>query len=201
MHLDEERLNDLVDGRLPPDEAARVDAHLARCDLCRRTVREIRALNAELAALPREIRPKRDLRPAPPAADPERSVAAAITEPRRLRRYASAALVLLMAGSAALALLVGSPGPGVGPATAAIESYERAGRALTVEFAARRDHLDPATADLLDRNLAVVETAIRELEGARAESPSDPALAELLESRHRLRLEMLREAVALSTDS
>ena len=187
-HLSEERLNDHVDGRLPPDEAARVDAHLARCDLCRRTVREFRALTAELAGLPREIRPERDLRPA-------------IAEPRRFRRYVAAALVLLTAGGAALALLLGGPGPGVGPATAAIESYERAGRALTVEFAARRDHLDPATADLLDRNLAVVETAIRELEDARAGSPSDPALAELLERRHRLRLELLREAVALSTDS
>ncbi|MFW6084399.1 MAG: hypothetical protein ACODAA_04240, partial [Gemmatimonadota bacterium] len=123
------------------------------------------------------------------------------------RAAAAAALVLLVAGGIAFALLVGESGPADGPrpaggpATAAIESYERAGRALTAELAAQRNRLDPGTAELLDENLAAVDTAIRELEDARAGSPSDAALAELLESRHRLRLELLREAVALSTDS
>lgn len=203
-HPGRERLNEHADGLLPPGEAARMDAHLADCAPCRRTVENIRSLQAELAALPRNIRPDRDLRPAASV----RRRGDARSEPfdsgARFRR-AAAAVLLLLGGGIAIALLTGAPNGDpestVDAASGAIESYERAGSALSTEFAAHRDRLDPRTADVLDRNLAVVEAAIRELEGARAAAPSDRTLVELLENRHRMRLELLRDAVALFTDT
>lgn len=230
-HPDRERLNDYADGLLPPEEAARVDAHLADCAPCRRTVADLRSLQAELAALPRNIQPDRDLRPAAGVRHPRESRPDTSGSGARFRSRAAAAVLLLLGGGIAIALLADGPGgdPGsmadsgaadapvpvagptdaggptgpttTGAATGAIESYERAGRALSAELAAHRDRLDPRTVDVLDRNLAVVEAAIRELEGARAAAPSDRTLIELLESRHRMRLELLRDAVALFTDT
>ena len=57
------RLDEYVDGDL--DEAAfqEIELHLAGCAECRQQERLLRALIAEAAALPEEIRPARDLWP------------------------------------------------------------------------------------------------------------------------------------------
>lgn len=62
-HPEDGALNDHVDGRLDPVAAGRVDAHLEACAACRARVAAIRELDARLAGLPREIAPRRDLRP------------------------------------------------------------------------------------------------------------------------------------------
>lgn len=217
-HPDRERLNEYADGLLAPEDRAAVDAHLAGCAACRALVADIRALNADLAALPKDIEPGRDLRPPVPrhaepstrgTSGPERST------PRPWLRAAAAIALLLGAGAAAL-LVTGGPGttqdaaPGADVATPAVasaerfvlvEPYERAADALAAELEARGGRLSPETARLVERNLATLDAAISELEAARAASPSDPVLAELLENRHRTRLDVLREAIALLSEA
>ena len=56
-------LNDYVDGLLAPAEVRRLEEHLEGCDECRARIDALRGLGARLAALPREVRPRRDLRP------------------------------------------------------------------------------------------------------------------------------------------
>jgi anti-sigma factor RsiW len=46
-----ERLNALLDGELPPAEAAALSAHLAACGDCLRTLRELAGLRADIAGL------------------------------------------------------------------------------------------------------------------------------------------------------
>lgn len=55
------RLNDFVDGELPPAERGAVLDHLEECEACRAELEGLVALLAEARALPREIAPPRDL--------------------------------------------------------------------------------------------------------------------------------------------
>ena len=64
------RLNDFADELLPPAERQPVAEHLLVCDACRGRVDALRALASELAGLPREVAPSRDLRPAMPVEEP-----------------------------------------------------------------------------------------------------------------------------------
>ncbi len=55
-HLTTERLHDLLDGRLSPDESARARTHLAGCAVCREAYEALQGLVSELGGLPREAR-------------------------------------------------------------------------------------------------------------------------------------------------
>lgn len=198
-HPDRARLNDHADGLLSAEKAAGVEEHLAVCADCRQVVEDVRALTADLAALPRDVPPPRDLRPPVPR-----------RAPRRWLRIAAAVALLLGAGAVAV-LVTGGPGaPGdretpavaMGPTAdhapiAVLEPYERASHALAEVFEGHRAQLDPVTEELVLRNLEALDAAIHELEQARAATPADPVLAELLQNRYRTRLDLLRDAVAL----
>ncbi|XYH97466.1 zf-HC2 domain-containing protein [Sorangium sp. So ce1128] len=96
------------DNEVTPEDAARIEAHLAGCGPCRRAVEAVgsvrRALVAKAAGeVPRRLR--------------ERAEAAA-RNARAPRRRAWVITAALAAGAAAAALFVGSPGAGVGAAMA-----------------------------------------------------------------------------------
>ncbi len=57
-----QRLSEVVDGTLPPEEARRVHRHLERCASCRRTAEELRQVSLQAAAL-HPVPPARDLWP------------------------------------------------------------------------------------------------------------------------------------------
>ena len=59
-----ERLDDYVDGELTAPELDEVELHVASCAACREEERELRALLAHAAALPKGVAPRRDLWPA-----------------------------------------------------------------------------------------------------------------------------------------
>lgn len=227
-HPEETRLQDYVDGLLPGDVAREVEAHLAACDACRDRVERLRELMGELRALPREIPPPRDLRPpVSPAGGGARSQrrrapsGAPAGRPERRRggiasRLRTAAGIALVAGTAAVVWLatedpdrretamaedVSEEDADAAAAAAPIAPYSGAARDLSATLEARRAALDPEAARLIDRNLAVVDAAIRELERARARAPDDAALARLLEARYRTKLELLRRAAALISEA
>lgn len=60
MHLSDDDLHDYAGGELPPDQMARVAAHLAACAACRALAEPLVALTARLAALPRVAEPAAD---------------------------------------------------------------------------------------------------------------------------------------------
>lgn len=59
----ENRLDDYMDGILPASEKQEVEKHLESCLACREELLRLRNLRAETAALPKEIKPARDLWP------------------------------------------------------------------------------------------------------------------------------------------
>lgn len=194
-HPDEAELNDLVDGLLADGRAVEVEEHLFACERCRRRVAALRGLASDLAGLPSEIRPPRDLRPGireevSTGPDPPRSVP--------WLRAAAAVLLAVGAGAGVWIGLLAPDGPAAGPEDSVVERYVRAAGELSAELSGRRGALDPSAARALEASLGSVERAISELERARARDPADGELTRRLQRAHETRLELLRTALALA---
>jgi hypothetical protein len=203
-------LDEYAGGRLDPRAAARIEDHLEACEACRGRVAAIRGLDARLAALPREIAPRRDLlggirrrieEDRPARADPADATLAGAGSPSRVWLRA-AAVVLALAG-VGTALWLGADGgaPVAGGPSPVIDAYVRASAELARTVEDRKADLSPAGARSLEASLAVVDAAIRELERARRRDGSGDELLRQLEARHRAKLELLRGAMSLMEES
>ena len=194
----ETRLNEYVDGTLTAETRALVETHLAGCAGCRAAVAELRALVAGAAALPKRIEPAREL---------WTGVANRIGKRERGKgkgwwRTALAAAATLVIGFAVYRLLppfaahYRPPGEG----WVAVEAeYEQATDELTRALAMERDRLAPGTIALLQRNLAVIDAAIRESRDALARDPENVELRGLVASAAREKVELLRWATRVAT--
>jgi len=191
----EVQLNEYVDGTLAADARALVEAHLAQCAGCREAVAELRSLIARAAALPKSIEPDRDLW-LPIVQRATRNV------PRAFWRGALAAAATLVIGFALYRLLppstVLSRPEGRGWVAVQAE-YEEATDELTRALATERDRLEPATVALLERNLGVIDAAIRESRDALARDPGNVELRGLFAAAARQKVELLRWAARAVT--
>lgn len=216
--LTDERIHDYVDGELSVDERREMDRHVRECPRCAREAERVRELKARVAELPSEIRPARDLWPgierrirgegAPVEAgdDPaaERLEGAFWARPSLL---AAAALVLVVLSSGITALLL--PGgrtvvtlPGEarsvseGAALARIRDaeseYLRALEGLVDELERSRDDVSPETLMVIDKNLEIIDEAIRQTRTALEFDPDNRELASLLTSAYERKVELLR---------
>ena len=196
----ETRLNEYVDGTLTAETRALVETHLAGCAGCRAAVAELRALVAGAAALPKRIEPAREL---------WTGVAARIGKRERGKgkgwwRTALAAAAALVIGFAIYRLLPSSPaldGPSGEGWEAVQAEYDEAGAQLRDALASQRDRLEPATVALLQRNLGVIDAAIRESRAALARDPGNVELRGRVASAARAKVELLRWATRVATSS
>jgi hypothetical protein len=216
----EDRLDGWVDRTLSEAERREVESHLAGCPGCREQERRLRHLLAHAAALPRSVSPPRDLWP---------EISRKIERERGWSRpriaswqpaLAVAAAVVIALGAVVLrpqaptpANIVVVPGPSTGPGyrvhPAAVEmdpglvamerDYQTAANALLAALQERKDGLEPETRANVERNLAVVDTALAEVHEALAQDPASPELSRMLVSTHRKRVDVLRKMVKLST--
>ena len=219
-------LSEYLDGTLPPDRAMRVDEHLGACSTCAAVLAELtevvsRAKRLEDRDPPRDLWPsvREELARAPvirlePAADVPRRTPRSFARRRVTLSLAqlslAASLVTLLAGGAAWALrplaagsgtaiLAVSPSEGI--ATLADTGTDRSGGSelelLERTLAGERDRLSPHTVRILEKNLDLIDRAIREATDALAVDPENPFLEEHLRRAHERRAEYLREATAL----
>ena len=210
-HPTESELNELMDGTLPPDERARVERHVAECVPCTSSLRSLDALVGRARALPREMAPPPDAWAAVRGAvqgSPRRSAAA----PRRAGIWpmvaAAAALVVV---SVVTTLWLSAPdertadaeeGRSAAPAALAafapVEArYVLAVAALHETLDERRDQLDPATIETVERSLATIDAAITEAREALASDPANATLTRLLASSYEQKVTLLRRASEL----
>lgn len=220
LHLSESRLNEYAEDLLGTEEREAAAAHVAACPTCAAQVEEIRSLRDELAALPTRLDPRVDLRPGIRSRVHGRTTAHGPfreTAQRRLRSpLAAAAAVVLVAAAAATALLVGRGDGGTGGTggTAVVATddagrtflaldreYGRAASELRRTLESADGGLDPGTASLLRESLSIVDRAVAESRAAMAEDPSSPVVRDLVLAAHRQRLDVLRRATALATES
>lgn len=209
-HLTPEQLHDHADGLLSDAERAAMESHLATCDACSAESRALRALLAELTALP-GIAPGRDLLPAIHARIDAPAPSTSEWTLKRARPWLAAAAVLLVALSSSLTWwLAQSPsGPsGNAPplATADVQAfvrtdaeYVRAAAELEAMLRLNRDVLPAETEQVLERTLAVIDGALEEARAALARDPANAMLSELLLSNHEKKLDVLRQAAGFTS--
>ncbi len=186
-------LDDYVDGGLDPARSRELESHLARCGACREELAALRAIVTEARTLPRTIAPPRDLFGGIAARLP----ATRPRSPARLQRplaLLAAALFLLIAGAT---LATRYQRGREAPMTAFAREQARYARA-TAELA-RRLADDPAplsatTRAVVERNLAIVDAAIREAEHALASDPGNTELEQMVLARYAQRLALLKHA-------
>lgn len=201
----EVRLDEYVDDTLGARERAALDAHLAGCPACRAALAELRGLVTNARALPQRIEPPRELWTgiaARIAARRERARAMAWWREREFWAGVAAA-------AAALVLAIGvyrltGPGRSARPADGwgVIEAgYERATAELARTLAVERQRLRPETVALVERNVRLIDAALREARGALAKDPGNADLQQLVASAARQKVELLRWAARVATAS
>jgi anti-sigma-K factor RskA len=195
----EVQLNEYVDGTLAPEGRALVETHLAQCAGCREAVAELRQVVAGAAALPKSIEPGRDLWATIDARIVHRATR---NVQRAFWRGVLAAAATLVVGFAIYRLLPPSPAHDRPERTGwvAVEAeYEQATDELTRTLALARTRLEPATVALLERNLGVIDAAIRESRDALARDPANVELRGLFAAAARQKVELLRWATRAAT--
>ncbi len=194
----EVQLNEYVDGTLAADARALVEAHLAQCAGCREAVAELRGLVDGARGLPRTIEPGSDLWTGIARRIGKRETG----NGKRWWRGALAAAATLVIGFALYRLLppstVLSRPEGRGWVAVQAE-YQQATDELTRTLATERDRLAPATRALLERNLGVIDAAIRESRDALARDPGNVELRGLFAAAARQKVELLRWAARAVT--
>jgi len=219
MHLTELELNDFADGVMDAPHAEAAARHIATCADCAREVERIVALKTQLAELPAEIAPARDLRSGMWQKIDDAGITDIAHAHTRIRAYApklrlAAAAVLLIAASSAITLAIVKHNGVNYPAKAAngsrsLVAYNE--RALEREYAGELEQLQaivqksrgtlaPETVRILEDNLKIIDNAIGEARNALAADPNSDMLVDLLRSAYERKLELLRQ-VAKSSSS
>lgn len=212
---DTARLSDYLDGEISQQERGELEAHLAECPECARALEELRTVVIAAGQLP-ELPPERDLWPEIEAGLAPRGEAEADVVPlRRHRRVVftvpqliAAAIALVLFSASAVWMVVGGTGP-VGsdavisgvetPAvTVAFSEFERTIAELEQEYLSRRADLDPATIQVVERNLAIIDQAIGEAREALATDPSSGFVSGHLANAMRQKMELLRQAALIA---
>jgi anti-sigma factor RsiW len=222
-----ERLSEYLDGELRGAEAGDAEAHLARCDACRRALAELRAVRARARNLASRG-PATDLWPAIAAAIGSEGPVRADVRPIRPRRRYAFSLPQLAAAGIALAALGGTgvwlaerggsavplattPAPStalpaaggdlvVPAATQTVTTtYDAAIGDLEAVLDAGRARLDPETVRVIEANLATIDSAIADARRAIASDPANAYLNTYLTRTMQRKLDLLRRAAVLAT--
>lgn len=221
-----ERLSAYIDGELDAAGRAAVEAHLAECTECAAVLADLDGIVRDAGAL-EDRPPGRDLWPeiedrlasrSPVPVVPIESVRS------RDRRRFSFTMPQLAAAAVALIVLSGAAVWWAGPSNVAlIEPDRRVGTIpagpegvpvaygedagysdaladLEQAFESSQDRLDPETVQTVERNLLIIDEAIRQTQEALEADPGSTFLYDHLERAQRQKFEILQEAtIALHT--
>jgi len=211
-----DRLSEYLDGELAGSERTALEAHLASCGNCRTTLEELRRVVGRARALDDRL-PTADLWPGIAQHIGVVSLAA-----RRARRRLSFTVPQLAAASVALALVSGGAvwllgGRTHAPTATAVTELGRrpaplinasayptdpryAAQVAALERALQRgrSQLDTATVRIIEKNLKIIDRAIRDAQSALVADPGSAYLNLHLAQEMRRKLELLREAANLA---
>jgi hypothetical protein len=215
-----DRLSEYLDEELTSGERAAVEAHLQECADCRCTLAELRDVVSRAASL-QATPPRTDLWRGIEARISEGSAARNNAGHRRfvltLPQLAAAALLLIVtsaglswviwtrmfgdarpstAFTAQQAPAANSPEFAVRPLTFADPAYDAAIVDLERILEEGRGRLDPRTVAVLERNLATIDTAIKEARDALEADPANDYLNSYVADARRRKLELLRTAAS-----
>lgn len=214
---------DWLDDTLSPERRATAEAHRASCERCRALVDDVSSIIREAPMLPAPT-PTRDLWPgiaeriAPrvlPLGERGPSVGAASPMWRRQLAAAAALVAVSVSGTwfvlrsggmdtrpavESVAQIPGQPKrprPIVVSRPSAEDTYATEVAALEQALADRADKLDPATVDVITKNLAIIDAAIQEAKSALSADPANQFLEQQLSTVLGRKLELMRRAALL----
>ena len=210
-----DRLSEYLDGDLTLAERTALEAHLAACGTCRATLDELRRVVARAQALD-DLPPAADLWPR--IAEHVGIVSLAARRARRRLSFtlpqltaAAVVLALLSAGSARLLFRNPSAPPPVASTSPATPVMRNVGMptldartaasvaALEEALARNRSRLDTGTVRVIEKNLGIIDRAIRDAQSALAADPANAYLNQHLARETRRKLELLRQAATLAS--
>ncbi len=197
---EEARLNDYLDGELSEADARAFETVLAERADVREKLDATRALLAHARALPNERTPERDLwNGIQERLDADKARSSSIVPgPWMGVMLAAAAAVFLLTVPPLIferAQTVDDSPPHVAAPAGPGEDYRDAKEALLAVLEERRGDIPQETLDTVTENLAIIETAVAEIELALADDPDNPALERLLAAAYHGELELLQRAV------
>ncbi|MEO8200723.1 MAG: zf-HC2 domain-containing protein [Gemmatimonadota bacterium] len=219
-----DRLSEYLDGELTERERVELEHHLVSCASCRATMADLSAVVARAAVLP-DREPAADLWPGVRAGLEDRQVVSLDAHRKSARRFsfslpqlaaAAAALVVLTGGSAWLAFGSGNRGritPGPIAATTSVATirpivtWDRRGRSDSAVSELQRTvdeesgKLDSSTVRVLKQNLALIDRAIDQARKALESDPGNAYLNDHLARTMRKKIEVLRRAADLASQS
>lgn len=200
------RLDAYAGGTLPAAEAAAFEQHLATCAACTAFLEAAEPAPSQVTGLARSLEPPGDLWPGIRG----RLVPRASLGRRRIALpgwLLAAAAVLLVAVSSGATVLLLRPAAGV-PAETTAEAvspleaqYASAAADLGAALEQARKRLAPETIKTIERNLAVIDSALAESRRALAGDPGNATLERLVIATWQQKMDFLRRATALSTGS
>lgn len=201
-------LDALVDGESSEAERAEAERHLAGCADCRRALEELRELRRATDALPRELRPARDLLPGIRSATRAGRPAAAWT---RWTALAASLLVAVAAGWVGWQFWPEAGDSGAGSATlpaagvaraefeAAELQYLEASALLLEALDERGNELSPQTRAIVEENLRVIDAAIDEVRAALESEPGNLHNGHVLTALYQQKVQFLWMVSRLSS--
>lgn len=200
------RLDAYARGTLPSGEAAAFEDHLTSCSACSAVLEAAETALASAETLPRSVEPGADLWPGIQGrlAPRGRRGSGRIAVPGWL--LAAAAVLLIAVSSGVTALLLQPPHgrtaalPAVAVSPMEVQ-YASAAAELSAELARARSRLAPATIAIIERNLGVIDRALAEARRALDNDPGNATLEQLVIAAWRQKMDFLRRATALSTES
>lgn len=212
-----EQLDEYLDGALDDAGRAALESRLATDAHLRDKLDAMRRLRAQVTALPRAIEPHRDLWP---------EIASRLEAPRRdtvdfsrYRRRRQVPIARYLAAAAALVLFAlgapvwfNPPRPGVEPPEPVADSplaAEPEFQRVTAQYLAARDELmalleerkteiAPETYAVVEENLALIASAVSDIELALAAEPESEKLERMLYAAYRSEVKLLQQAIQLS---
>ena len=202
-HCDErdERLDDMVEGILEPDDARELEAHLTTCIGCRQSVEARRTLAREIARLPRSIAPPHDRWP-----DVRAAIAFARARRSQRRTWLAAASIVLGLGLTGLAgyrlgtrHTAGAPIAEAQVLDAAERDYVEAATAFRVVVDDRLRTLTPESRAAILASLDELDRAIAELRSALDENPANVENSRSWNALYRRKIRLLRSVSRLSS--
>src|SRR5262245_59108609 len=186
MDIWTDRLSEYLDDELSDTERLDLDRHLIGCEICRRTLAELRAVT-DVARTAEDARPSRNLWPGIATAIARQSA------PRRVvfsipQLVAAGVFVALMSGLSVWVWMARDAPPALRtsaarPAAELVRTstvdatYDRAISDLVRTLDEGREHLGPRTVAVLERSLRTIDRAINDASAALDQDPGNAYLS------------------------
>lgn len=207
------QLDEYIAGELTPEQKIATEQHIANCDECRAELMLRRALLARTRTLPRELPPQQELWPGIVSQINSRKIQPLYpTQQPWLRRWevwgmaaACLAMIAIVWGigqievgnppSSITSPMAGGNSPQVSAAIGENQQYQQVRQRIQQTLHLNKEELSPETVSVLEKNIAVIDDAVAEINKALSEDPENPNLKLMLVATQRQAADLL-ESIA-----